>query len=223
MMGKHETVKGIFDKISGKYDILDSIVSMGMDQHWRRASVRKLEISSEMDIIDCGAGSGKLTEIMLDKYPATHVTALDITDSMFRKSLLSRCRLVVSPAETLPFKDENFDRGVSAFLTRNLADIDAYFSEMYRILRPGGIFANIDIYNPTMPVFSQFFSVYFYHIVPFIGNRATDSRNYTYLANSVRNFYPPEIVKLKLEKAGFRNVEIHDLFFSSVIMHVARK
>jgi len=130
---------------------------------------------------------------------------------------------VVSPAETLPFGSESFDRATSAFLTRNLADIDAYFSEVYRVLRPGGIFANIDIYNPVLPVFSQFFSVYFYHIVPFIGNRATDSKNYTYLANSVRNFYPVSVVKSKLQNAGFRDVKIYDLFFTSVTMHVAKK
>ncbi|BAB60201.1 hypothetical protein [Thermoplasma volcanium GSS1] len=222
MISKHQAVKKIFDQISDKYDLIDTIISLGLDQRWRRSLISNLKLMPGLQCLDCGAGSGKVTELIMESCDSCSVTALDITDSMFNPELTKRCKFVVSPAESLPFSDETFDRVSSAFLTRNLADVDKYFSEVYRVLKPGGIFVNLDIFNPTKPVFSQFFSLYFYRMVPFFGNHATHSRNYSYLANSVKFFYSPFILSKKLESKGFI-VEPKDLFFGSVFMHIAQK
>ncbi|KAA8921981.1 class I SAM-dependent methyltransferase [Thermoplasma sp.] len=218
MMAKHQAVKKIFDQIATKYDLIDTIISLGLDQHWRKVLVDNLKLSAGMRCLDCGAGSGKVTELIYFGCQGCDVTALDITDSMFNAELKKYVKFVVSPAETLPFPDASFDRVSSAFLTRNLADIDRYFSEVYRVLKPGGVFVNMDIYNPTKPVISELFSIYFYKFVPFFGNRATGSKNYTYLANTVKYFYKPTVISKKLRERGF-SVDAVDLFFGVVYLH----
>ncbi|WP_162053253.1 class I SAM-dependent methyltransferase [Thermoplasma acidophilum] len=218
MMAKHQAVKKIFDQIATKYDLIDTIISLGLDQHWRRVLVSSLGLREGMRCLDCGAGSGKVTELIYFRCGGCDVTALDITDSMFNPELKKYVKFVVSPAESLPFPDASFDRVSSAFLTRNLADIDRYFAEVYRVLRPGGVFVNMDIYNPTRPVISEFFSLYFYRFVPFFGNRATGSKNYTYLANTVKYFHRPSVISQKLADRGF-SVEATDLFFGAVYLH----
>ncbi len=222
MMAKHQAVKKIFDEISTKYDLIDTIISLGLDQHWRKVLVKHLDLSDDLRCLDCGAGSGKVTEMIYFQCHGCEVTALDITDSMFNSELKKYVRFVVSPAERLPFEDSSFDRVSSAFLTRNLADIDRYFSEVYRVLKRGGIFVNMDIYNPTRPVISELFGIYFYRFVPFLGNKATGSKNYTYLANTVRYFHRPEVITQKLVEKGF-SVQSIDLFFGAVYLHVATK
>lgn len=220
---KEELVKGVFESIQDRYDLLDSIISAGMDQRWRRMLISDLNLSSGSRVLDCGAGTGKLTRMILDLYPGCDVTSLDITESMLRPSILPETNFIVASAEDIPLEDSSCDAVVSAYLTRNLESVNRYFSEAYRVLKPGGTFANLDIYPPTLPVFSLLFSLYFYHIVPVIGNAATKSESYTYLANSVRNFHSPEVIRGRIQAAGFSDVRMRKMMLGSIALHVGKK
>lgn len=220
---KEELVRNVFENIQDRYDLLDSIISAGMDQRWRRILISSLNLKKGAQVLDCGAGTGKLTKMILESCPTCKVTSLDITEKMFRPSILPDCKFVVASAQDMPFKDETFDAVVSGYLTRNLESVDKYFSEAMRVLKSGGMFANLDIYNPTMPGFSQLFGLYFYHFVPYLGDHVTDSDSYTYLAKSVRNFYSPETVKEKVEKAGFQEVKMKKMMLGSISLHVGKK
>ncbi len=220
---KEDLVRNVFENIQDRYDLLDSLISGGMDQRWRRGLISCLKLKDGASILDCGAGTGKLTRMILEACPKCKVTSLDITEGMFRPSLLPDCKFVVASAQDMPFENESFDAVVSAYLTRNLESVDLYFSEATRVLKPGGVFANLDIYNPTVPTFAQLFSLYFYHLVPYFGDHATKSNSYTYLAKSVRTFFAPETIKDKMNEAGFKEVEMKKMMLGSIALHFGKK
>ena len=220
---KEEMVKGVFESIQDKYDMLDSCISFGMDQRWRELLVENLDLQQGNSVLDCGAGTGRLTRAILDKCPGCKTISLDITESMFRPSILPETRFIIASAEEIPLENSSMNAVVSAYLTRNLSSVDRYFSEAYRVLAPGGVFANLDIYNPSMSVFSQLFALYFYHIVPAIGDAVTGTHSYSYLANSVKKFHPPQAITSKLTECGFKNVRTKSLMLGSVYIHVGVK
>lgn len=216
---KEELVREVFESIRDRYDLLDSLISAGLDQRWRRFALKKLGLKGSSEVLDCGAGTGKLTKMILDSCPDCRVTSLDITKSMFRPSILPETRFIVASAESMPLEDSSFNAVASAYLTRNLGSVDNYFREAFRVLRSGGRLVNLDIYNPTIPGFSLLFRIYFYHLVPVVGNMATKSKSYTYLANSVKNFHSQETVMEKLESAGFKETGFKKLMGGSIGIH----
>lgn len=223
MVEKEAQVRGVFEAIQDKYDLLDSIISMGLDQPWRKRVLKYLDIKSGMTVLDSGAGTGKLTKMIREQCSDCRVVSLDITEKMFRPSLLSDVEFVVGSAEKMPFGNNEMDRAASCFLTRNLSSVDSYLSELQRVLRPGGIFVNLDIYAPTNIVLERLFGYYFYRIVPWIGDHATKSSAYTYLAKSVRNFITPDEMGKKIREHGFELKEQQVRGLGSIAIHVARK
>ena len=220
---KEKNVREIFNSIQEKYDFLDTIISIGQDERWRRFMVKNLDLRDNLDILDCGAGTGKLTRQIIESCGTCRTTCLDVTDTMFRPEMFPGTRFIVASAEKIPLPDESADRVVSAFLTRNLENVDNYFSEVRRVLRKGGIFINMDIFDPGMPVYRQFFSIYFYKIMPIIGNRMTGSKSYTYLAQSVRNFYDHGTLEEKIRKSGITLKMSKSFMLGSVYVHIGIK
>lgn len=223
MSDKEIAVKGIFESIQDKYDFLDSVISFGMDEKWRKIIVDSLNLSGSVIVLDCGAGTGKLTKQIADRCSSCKLISLDITEKMFRPSILPDTKFIIGSAENIPLEDSSVDRVVSAFLTRNLDSVGNYFKEAYRVLKKGGIFINLDIYNPRVPIFKQFFALYFFHIVPFIGDRMTKSKSYSYLAQSVKSFHSPETISKKIRESGFRIKKIHSKMLGSINIHISVK
>ncbi len=223
MVEKEVQVRSVFEAIQDKYDLLDSIISLGMDQPWRKKVLKIMGLHSGMTVLDAGAGTGKLTRMIRERCQDCKVISLDITEKMFRPSLLSDVEFLVGSAENMPLDSGSVDRAASCFLTRNLSSVDRYLEELSRVLKPGGIFVNLDIYPPSNAIFSKFFSFYFYRIVPGIGDRATKSNSYSYLANSVRNFMSPEEMGRKIVEHGFELVENRVMGLGSVAIHAGRK
>jgi demethylmenaquinone methyltransferase/2-methoxy-6-polyprenyl-1,4-benzoquinol methylase len=220
---KEKKVREIFNSIQEKYDFLDTLISMGQDERWRRFMVKNLDLRDNLEILDCGAGTGKLTRQILESCKTCRTTCLDVTDTMFRPEIFPDTKFIVASAEKIPMPDESVDRVVSAFLTRNLENVDNYFKEVHRVLRRGGIFINMDIFDPRMPVYRQFFSIYFYKIMPIIGNRMTGSRSYTYLAQSVKNFYDHGTLEEKISKSGISLKRSKSFMLGSVYVHIGTK
>ncbi len=213
----------VFDRISEKYDLLDSLISWGMDQHWRREVVKYLDLEPHLRVLDCGAGTGKLTALILKNCESCTVTVVDSNERMLRRELFPDVKFHVGSAEQLPVDDASMDRITSAFLTRNVGKLERYLSESYRALDHGGKFVNLDIFNPRLPVYRDFFGLYFYRIVPALGNIMTSSTSYTYLANSVKKFVSPETFSNMLKLAGFRDVAVRQYMLGAVNIHVATK
>jgi demethylmenaquinone methyltransferase/2-methoxy-6-polyprenyl-1,4-benzoquinol methylase len=218
-----EYVRRVFSGINQSYDRLDSLISLFMDNRWRKQIIRLLEVDDAATVLDCGAGTGKLTELLQRRFAGIHTISLDITEDMFRPERNQTTRFIKGSAESMPLEDHSIDAVVSAYMTRTLVRIDNYFSESYRVLKPGGRLVNMDIFNPSIPVFSQFFSIYFYKLVPVLGNFLSGTESYSYLARSVKTFYSPSEVKAKLEKAGFMDVKCSRIMLGSVFIHTGIK
>ena len=218
-----ENVVKVFNSISSKYDLLDFMISFGMDRSWRKDVVRELSPVQGSTVLDCGSGTGKLAYMISRKCRKCRIICLDITESMFRRDRLPDSRFIVSSALSIPLEDESVDYVSSAFLTRNVGDVRGYFSEVHRVLRKGGRFANLDIYNPAVPVFRDLFRLYFYTLVPAFGDIATRSDSYSYLSRSVQKFHSPDQVSSMLEDAGFRNIRRISRALSVINIHSATK
>ena len=216
---KEKNVREIFNSIQEKYDFLDTMISMGQDERWRKFMVKNLELKDNLVILDCGAGTGKLTRQIIGECQTCITTCLDVTDTMFRPGMFPATKFIVASAEHIPLPDESVDRVVSAFLTRNLENVDNYFREVHRVLRKNGIFMNLDIYDPLLPVYRQFFSLYFYRIMPIIGNRMTGSKSYSYLAQSVKNFYDHVTLEEKINNSGLKLETSKPFMLGTVYVH----
>ncbi len=203
-MPEEERVRSVFNSIYNKYDLIDSIISFGMDSAWRRTMISMAGSRQYKSILDCGAGTGKLTMQLRKKFPDARMVALDVSDQMISLIPDPGIERVVGSAVELPFDSSSFDLVTSAFLTRNVPNIEAYLKEAYRVLRKDGALINLDIHTPVIHGYREIFSLYFFHVVPIIGDLLTGSNSYSYLSNSVRNFVGPDELIDKARKAGFR-------------------
>ena len=202
-MPEEERVRSVFNSIYNKYDLIDSIISFGMDSAWRRTMISMAGSRQYKSILDCGAGTGKLTMQLRKKFPDARMVALDVSDQMISLIPDPGIERVVGSAVELPFDSSSFDLVTSAFLTRNVPSIEAYLREAYRVLRKDGALINLDIHTPVIHGYREIFSLYFFHVVPIIGDLLTGSNSYSYLSNSVRNFVGPDELIDKARKAGF--------------------
>ncbi|MCL4330508.1 MAG: class I SAM-dependent methyltransferase [Candidatus Thermoplasmatota archaeon] len=216
-------VVSVFNSISDKYDLMDFIMSMGMDQSWRRQMVKLLSPSPGSVILDCGSGTGKLAIQLRKRCEGCTLTCLDITERMFRKEKVPGARFVVASAEKLPFEDASMDFVTSAFLTRNLASVRNYFSEVSRVLKRGGRFINLDIYEPKGGFFMTVFSLYFHRLIPVIGDYLTASKSYSYLSRSVKAFHTPSEITDMLLEAGMKQLSVNKRMLGVINMHLAEK
>ncbi|MCL4344901.1 MAG: class I SAM-dependent methyltransferase [Candidatus Thermoplasmatota archaeon] len=218
MVEKEKMVREVFRNISAKYDFFDSLMSFGMDNSWRRKIIDLLELRDWQVIFDAGAGSGKVSEEILSRGKRVEIQAIDITEEMFPRHL-EGVHFNVASAEEMPFGDDYFDRGVSCFLTRNVPSLESYLREAYRVLKPGAIFCNMDIFDPGKTFIAPAFRLYFYKIVPSILDMASRSNSYTYLAGSVRNFVTPGVFTDIMRKTGFREIDVTRLAAGTVYIH----
>lgn len=213
---KSRRVRDMFGAIAGRYDFLNHLLSANIDRHWRKICVQ--EVSGRISvpvprILDVGCGTADLSLAFSDLGP---VIGCDFCHPMLRVGAskvmhngLSRpVALLEADALMLPFADASFDVVVSAFVLRNLADIDRGLREMRRILRPGGVMSVLDFGMPRMPVLAPIYRFYFLRVLPKLGKIISGVEGpYGYLPASVQSFPSAEMLKDKAELAGFQNVE----------------
>ena len=201
-MPELEKVKGVFRPIFDVYDSMNTLMSLGLDVFWRIKLLKLMP--GDGVILDIGTGTGKLFSLYKGK---SKIIGLDITKEMLIKNP-NKGNLLLGSGTQLPFKENKFDGIMSAFVLRNLPDTSVYFNEAYRVLKNGGIIANLDAFPENRWYFKPWFSLYFYDFMPRIGNFISGTNSYTYLADSVKNFKLPDIIKTEMIKAGFKNINI---------------
>lgn len=220
-------VRTLFARIARRYDLMNSLMTLGRDRTWRRHTVAEAVVPAGGWILDVATGTGDLALEVLQQRPDARVVGLDFTPEML---ILAQQKagenhdgfgLVAGDALRLPYMDGLFDAVVTGFALRNVTDIPAAFAEMARVTRPGGRVACLEIAKPRFPVFRRLFGLYFYRLVPLLGGWITGQRSaYTYLPHSLTAFLSPdELVEVMLG-TGWRDVHYRRLMLGTVAVHV---
>jgi len=217
---KARAVREMFGAIARRYDFLNHFLSVNIDKHWRHVCLREVERRLLRDapaILDVGCGTADLA---LEFSDLGSVVGCDFChpmlqigiDKIHREVRKHRINLLEADALALPFPNSSFDVVVSAFVLRNLVDIDSGLREMRRVLRPGGVLGVLDFSMPAAPLLGSLYKVYFTRVLPGLGRLISGVKGaYRYLPDSVREFPPPEELIRRLESAGFDRVSYRSL------------
>ena len=216
----------MFDRIAGRYDAMNSLMSAGLHHRWRARTVDIAGVSPGSAALDVCCGTGVLAlELYRRVGPAGRVVGLDFSATMRelaeRKSAAQDAAVewVQGNALDLPFPDSTFDAATVGFGVRNVADLNRAIAEMARVVRPGGAVAILEITTPQRPPLKWFYSIWFDRIVPLLGTLAGDREAYTYLPSSVRRFPPAHDLAELMHSAGLREVRYVILAGGIVAIH----
>jgi len=230
---RDRTVQTMFDRIAGRYDRLNRVISFRLDQRWRLQAIRSLPLGSGSTLLDVGAGTGDLTfAATRESAGRARVIGLDFSPAMLRLAQTKRSdavhgdqtAFVLGSALLAPFKPAAFNGVMTAFVLRNVSDLEIFFAEAFRVTKRGGRFVSLDMFPPAAGWFSPIYNLYFYGLVPWIGGMlAHDRKAYSYLSRSVREFHSPEKVAQMIETSGFTQVAIRKFLYGAVCMHTAEK
>ncbi|MFT4525121.1 MAG: demethylmenaquinone methyltransferase/2-methoxy-6-polyprenyl-1,4-benzoquinol methylase [Granulosicoccus sp.] len=229
---KKEQVTKMFDSIAPRYDLLNRVLSLGIDIIWRRIAIKKLRDLEPQSVLDVATGTGDvILEIERQLSPARMV-GLDISAGMLElgtkkiraKEFGQKVEMIVGDSEDLPFKDNTFDAITVAFGVRNFENLNKGLTEMYRVLKPGGKLMVLEFSHPKKAPVKQIYWAYFNHILPFFGKMVSkDSSAYTYLPESVKQFPDGELFIEELKTAGYQNMERRSLTFGIASIYLGSK
>jgi len=195
-------VRAMFDRISGFYDVVNTVMTAGLHHRWRARAVDLAAIGNGSRVLDVATGTGDLA-IELARRGAD-VVGSDFSDEMLAvaRRKAPELRFEHGNALALPYGDDEFDAATVGFGARNFSDLGRGLAEMARVVRPGGRVVVLEITTPTKPPLSTFFRIWFDRIVPRLGR----DEAYTYLPNSVKRFPGPEALAGSLAAAGLRDI-----------------
>lgn len=212
-LSKKEQVEQMFDSIAGKYDFLNRLLSFRIDVLWRNRVVNLLKPLHPRQILDVATGTGDLA-IALTKLNPEKVIGLDLSQNMLdagkvkieQKHLSGLIEMVKGDSEKMSFTDDRFDAITVAFGVRNFENLEAGLREIYRVLKPGGMFIILEFSKVKSFPFKQFYHIYFSYITPWIGKIfSKDNKAYTYLPKSVAVFPEGEEMCHILQTLGFKH------------------
>ena len=218
----------MFDRIAGRYEPLNALISGFQEPRWRRRLVAATRLRTGMRALDVAAGTGVVARDLARVVgPIGRVLGVDISAGMLDRArkhatVLPNIDYVVGDAMALPVEDATFDAATIAFGMRNLPDYRRGFAEMRRAVRPGGIVACLEIPRPT-GVIGRIGRTWFEAVVPRIGQLAGQGDAYRYLVRSVRAYPPPEQIAEMMHTAGLVDVAWTPLTFGMVTLHTGRR
>ena len=224
---KQKLVKNVFDPIAKKYDLLNHLLSFGIDIYWRKKSLSLTKISKDAHLLDVACGTGDFS-ISARKFGVSKITGLDLSFEMlkefYKKSEWAKGNIVQGVAEKMPFAGDSFDNVTGGFGVRNFYDIKKGLEEFHRVLKPGGKATVLELRLPKHKLFKLLYNLYFNKILPVIGKLISKNDvSYTYLPNSVALFDKQVKVDKILSEIGYKNIEIHKFTFGIVQCTIAEK
>ncbi len=227
---KAQRVRGVFDSVASKYDVMNDLMSMGLHRAWKAYTVMVADIREGYQVLDIAGGTGDLALAFSKKVGKTgQVVHTDINEAMLRTG---RDRLLnegvslptmVCDAEKLPFANNHFDVVSVAFGLRNMTHKDAALAEMNRVLKPGGKLLVLEFSKVAKPL-EKAYDWYSFKVLPKLGKLvAGDDASYRYLAESIRMHPAQEELKAMMLKGGFGHVDYHNLTGGMVALHAGIK
>jgi len=213
---KKEQVTNMFDNIAPKYDLLNRVLTLGIDTLWRKKAISMLNKSEHKKLLDVATGTADIAVEINKQLSPDEIIGLDISPEMInygnkkvaKLKLAEIISLEVGDSENMRFEDSYFDAVTVAFGVRNFGNLEKGLSEMHRVLRTDGKAIILEFSKPTIFPFKQLYNFYFQHILPFIGRKTSkDQKAYEYLYKSVQAFPDYENFGKILEQVGFRSVQ----------------
>ena len=206
----------MFDRIAPRYDVLNRLLSAGIDQAWREKAVDELCGAAPGAILDSCAGTLDLTGLLEREFPGRRIVAADFAAAMLElgRPKVRRAEVVVADALALPFEDASFGGMICGFGMRNLEDLARGVREARRVLAPGGIFVTLEFFRPERTVTKAFHAAYASVVLPAVGGVVSGDRGaYAYLASSMKGFVTRRQYEDLLRDAGFAFVRGFELTF----------
>ncbi len=227
---KAQHVRGVFDSVASKYDVMNDLMSMGLHRAWKAYTVQVANLKEGDQVLDIAGGTGDLSMAFAKKVGATgRVVHTDINEAMLSTG---RDRLVdlglvlptlVCDAEKLPFPDNHFNLVSVAFGLRNMTHKDVALKEMCRVLKPGGKLLVLEFSKVAKPL-EKAYDWYSFKVLPNLGKLvAGDADSYRYLAESIRMHPDQEDLKTLMKHSGFGHVDFHNLSAGVVALHMGIK
>ncbi|GAB5543374.1 MAG: bifunctional demethylmenaquinone methyltransferase/2-methoxy-6-polyprenyl-1,4-benzoquinol methylase UbiE [Sandaracinaceae bacterium] len=218
----------MFDAIADRYDLLNRIISLGVDQRWRRLTVSKLELGARPKVLDLATGTADLAIRIAQTHTDAQVVGLDPSVNMLAigrdkaraDAVDGRVKLVEGDAQALPFDDDRFDGVTIAFGIRNVPDRARALAEMARVTRPGGRVAILELSEPRSGLLGPLARFHVHHVVPTLGGLLSGKKEYRYLQQSIAAFPPPETFAELMRSAGLDVLEVIPLTFGVCTLYV---
>jgi demethylmenaquinone methyltransferase/2-methoxy-6-polyprenyl-1,4-benzoquinol methylase len=219
----------MFDKIAGRYDLLNRVMSMGVDRSWRRKAVTALALPAGAEVLDLATGTGDLALQIATQYRDATVVGVDPSVGMLevgiekarRAGLAERVQLQEGDAQALPFAADRFHGCSIAFGIRNVPDRAAALAEMARVTKAGGRVVILELSDPKVGVLSPLARFHIHQVIPRIGGMLSGSSEYRYLEQSIAAFPAPEQFAELMESCGLRVLELLPLTFGACTLFVA--
>jgi demethylmenaquinone methyltransferase / 2-methoxy-6-polyprenyl-1,4-benzoquinol methylase len=220
-------VRGVFDSVADKYDLMNDLMSGGLHRLWKDRLIRQIRPRDGLAYLDVAGGTGDIAFRIKKAAPKSDITVFDLNPHMLevgKDRAADRGHLdfewVTGNAESLPFPDASFDVYTIAFGLRNVTRIDTALAEAVRVLKPGGRFFCLEFSPVQQPVFNKIYDLYSFHVIPKIGQMVTkDADSYRYLVESIRKFPHPKNLVRRMGDAGMTNAKYASLSGGIVAIH----
>lgn len=228
---KKKFVKRMFDAVAPKYDLLNHLLSLGIDLYWRKRMLKLINFRMNPRLVDLATGTGDVA-LMAVNEGAEKVVGVDLSVGMLslgqkkveRKDVSHQIWMVAGDAELLPLPSGYGDAVTIAFGIRNVVDIPAALREMARVLDESGVVVILEFSRPRLIGFRQLYNFYFLRVLPWIGSMiSSDKKAYHYLPHSVMHFPERGAFVRLMEDAGFANVRYFDMTFGIVTLYCGIK
>ncbi|HEX6958630.1 MAG TPA: class I SAM-dependent methyltransferase [Ferrovibrio sp.] len=243
---KAPLVRGVFDSVAGRYDLMNDLMSGGIHRLWKASMIAWLAPRPGLHLVDVAGGTGDIAFRILDRIggpeaaaaSGSRITVCDMTPAMLAvgrdraidRGLLAgsgsgggwRIGWVAGDAESLPLADRSCDAYTIAFGLRNVTRIDRALAEARRVLRPGGRFLCLEFSRVALPVLAGLYDLYSFRVLPLLGQMvAGDRESYQYLVESIRRFPPQEDLAARIAAAGLGQVKFRNLSGGIAALHSA--
>lgn len=222
----------MFDRIADRYDLLNRVLSMGIDRSWRRRTVRALALGEgPRRVLDVATGTADLALAIAAAHPQTSVLGVDPSVNMLargrhkvaRRGLTERIELMVGDAQALGHPDGSFDAATISFGIRNVPDRMAGLREMARVVRPGGRVCVLELGEPRRGLLARSARWYTHHVVPWLGGLLSGQREYRYLQRSIAAFPDAETFSQMMREAGLEIEAVQPMMFGVCTLFVGQK